>query len=153
MNRDVFVPTPIFRCQLLNQYFDQEFAPLQHLNPKFAGQSKQRKCEDRYVPTNILRDEDGFEIRLAIPGLDRELMEIMIEKNILSVSAKKGSSSDERKFNLKQFDYSNFTKRFELSEGIDKENIEADYKQGILSIKLPLNKKEETTIQHKVEIK
>ncbi len=96
------------------------------------------------VPSvNIAESSDNFRIELAAPGLDKGDFDINIEKNTLTISAKKEMSNEvnEKKFTRKEFSYSSFARSFQLPEGVESNAIEANYENGILGIVLP--KKEE----------
>jgi HSP20 family protein len=96
------------------------------------------------VPSvNISESPDDFKIELAAPGLQKGDFDINVEKNTLTVSAKKEVSSEvnKEKFTRKEFGYSSFSRSFQLPEGVESNAIEANYENGILGIVLP--KKEE----------
>lgn len=96
------------------------------------------------VPSvNISESADNFKIELAAPGLQKEDFDINVEKNTLTISAKKEVSKEvnEEKFTRKEFGYSSFSRSFQLPEGVESNAIEASYENGILIIALP--KKEE----------
>ncbi|MFK8006514.1 MAG: Hsp20/alpha crystallin family protein [Saprospiraceae bacterium] len=96
------------------------------------------------VPSvNISESADDFKIELAVPGLSKENFDINVEKKTLTISAKKVVSNDlsEEKFTRKEFGYSNFSRSFQMPEGIESNTISANYENGILEIVLP--KKEE----------
>lgn len=96
------------------------------------------------VPSvNISESSDDFKIELAAPGLQKENFDINVEKNTLTISAKKESSDEVEgeKFTRKEFSYSTFSRSFQLPEGVESSAIAANYESGILGIVLP--KKEE----------
>jgi HSP20 family protein len=96
------------------------------------------------VPSvNISESPDDFKIELAAPGLQKGDFDINVEKNTLTISAKKEVSSEvnKEKFTRKEFGYSSFSRSFQLPEGVESNAIEANYENGILGIVLP--KKEE----------
>ena len=51
----------------------------------------------------------------------------------------------------KEFDYASFQRSFLIPETIDKKNIKANYKNGLLSIELP--KRKEAIVEPKKQIK
>ncbi len=96
------------------------------------------------VPSvNISESADDFKIELAAPGLAKGDFDINVEKNTLTISAKKEVSNEvnEEKFTRKEFSYSSFSRSFQLPEGVESNAIEANYENGILGVVLP--KKEE----------
>ncbi len=98
---------------------------------------------------NIVENEAGFQLDLAAPGLSKGEFKIDIEKDRLLVSAIKENAEEvaEGKFTRKEFNYSSFKRSFFLPKSIDREAIEANYENGVLSVVLP--KKAEAVIEEK----
>jgi HSP20 family protein len=96
---------------------------------------------------NIAENENGFDIELAVPGLNKEDFKISVDKNVLSVSADKKTENIEegKKFSKREYNYTSFTRSFTLPESADHSKIEAEYTDGIL--KLNVAKREEAKIQ------
>ncbi|RLD22395.1 MAG: Hsp20/alpha crystallin family protein [Bacteroidetes bacterium] len=98
---------------------------------------------------NIEENDDGYTIQLAAPGLTKDEFKIDIEKDRLFVSAEKEQAEEvtEGKYTRKEFNYSSFKRSFFLPKSIDREAIEANYENGVLSVVLP--KKAEVVIEEK----
>lgn len=94
---------------------------------------------------NISEDESGYQLELALPGIKKEDINISIKDNTLLVSGerKRKEEKNGRKYHRVESDYGKFSRELTLSDNIDKENIEAEYSDGILTIEL--KKKEEET--------
>jgi HSP20 family protein len=93
---------------------------------------------------NIVELNDAYNIEVAAPGLSKNDFDIKIEKDQLIISGTKTSKKEEPiegKTTRREFDYSTFKRSFLLDKTIDVESIKANYKSGVLSIKL--SKKEE----------
>ncbi|MEZ4909199.1 MAG: Hsp20/alpha crystallin family protein [Saprospiraceae bacterium] len=87
---------------------------------------------------NILKTENGFNLRMAIPGLKKEMIKINIEDSILKInSTGSQENEDTSRYIIKEFDYSNFSSEYKLSEKVDTNKIDAEYTDGILMISLP----------------
>lgn len=126
---------PVF----VNHNFDQLFKQLMNA-PTSKATSKNNMSQRPAV--NVLEAEDHFRIDVAAPGLSKEDFKIEVEKETLSISAKKESTKEENeKFTRREFQYAEFKRNFHLPETIDTDKITATMKNGILS--LTLAKKEE----------
>lgn len=91
---------------------------------------------------NIKENESGFEVEIAAPGMKKEDFNIMLDKDILTISSEKNEETDESSIYLrKEFDYQSFQREFTLPDTADGEKIKGAYKNGILTITIP--KKEE----------
>jgi HSP20 family protein len=86
---------------------------------------------------NIKESEKDFSIQLAVPGLNKEDISIVVEKNTLKVSAKKEVAVKEgEKIWRKEFSFQQFERQFNLPDTVSVEKIGATYEQGILTISL-----------------
>lgn len=99
---------------------------------------------------NIKESDDGFELELAIPGLEKKDVKINLEHNVLNISSEKATQA-EGNYSRKEFAYQMFNRSFSLPKSVDVEKIKADHKNGILYISLP--KKEEEKVKLSREIK
>ncbi|MBK8546610.1 MAG: Hsp20/alpha crystallin family protein [Saprospiraceae bacterium] len=93
---------------------------------------------------NIKEDDKTYMIQIAVPGLRKEDFEIEYKNGILSVSSEKKVEKEDKdkegNYIRKEFTYSTFQRTFSLPEDIMEDKIEANYKEGILTVNI--NKKE-----------
>lgn len=95
---------------------------------------------------NIKNNENSFEIEVAAPGLKKEDFNIEVEDSVMKLSVNKSSENEEKEenFTRKEFSYFNFQRSFTLPKNVvDAEKVEANYKDGILSIVLPKQEQKE----------
>ena len=130
MNRIKFQPMPR-RSFILEDLFDEFFTPTDgFFNP------------DRTIHqtplANVFEEKDHFGIDLAIPGLQKEQVEIRLDKDQLIISANLESPElpESTVYTRKEFWYGHFEKRFHLPETVDKEGIQAGFTDGVLHIEL-----------------
>ena len=94
---------------------------------------------------NILEKDDGFEVEMAAPGMDKKDFSIELENNVLTISSEKKSEKEESgkdKIHRKEFSYQSFRRSFTLArDTVDADKIQAKYENGILRLMIP--KKEE----------
>jgi len=95
---------------------------------------------------NIVETENAYRIELAAPGLAKEDFNIKVEKDTLSISAKKETAPVEgENVKVREFAYTSFARNFTLPKTVNAEAIEARYENGILFLSIP--KKEEALPQ------
>lgn len=98
-----------------------------------------------YSPAvNITEDENGFTLDVAAPGLRKEDFNIVVEDDLLTISAEVKTENEENtpNYTRKEFGFNSFKRSFRITEDqINQEEIKAKYENGVLSIVLP--KKEE----------
>jgi HSP20 family protein len=120
------------------------FAPLfTDVLDGFLSGSLVSNATTKVPAVNISETAEQYKVELAAPGLQKEDFKISVEKDLLSISSEKKSEAKEEseKFTRKEFNYSSFKRSFNLPETADKENIRAEYSNGILT--LTISKKKE----------
>ena len=75
-------------------------------------------------------------------------------KMFLQFPQKTRSEKEENKdgYKRKEFSYSSFCRSFYIPENVNREKIEANYKDGILSVSLPKQEEEKSKITRQVSI-
>ena len=97
------------------------------------------KGQMRTVPaTNIEENDDAFVLNMAIPGMDKNDINVEVENGTLLISAEKEDTVEEKEKNYRRTEYSydSFERRFTLPENVTGE-VAARYKDGVLFITLP----------------
>ncbi|MCD4696845.1 MAG: Hsp20/alpha crystallin family protein [Bacteroidales bacterium] len=102
---------------------------------------------------NIKENKNGFEIEVAAPGLNKEDINIKIEKNILTISSETENNNENKDdfFTRKEFSFKSFSRSFSVPEAVDIDKIKANHKNGILHVELP--KLEEAKLKQSKTIK
>ena len=103
---------------------------------------------------NIREDEKNYILDLAAPGIDKKDLKIDINEDVLTVSSETKNESEESKdgYRRKEFSFSEFSRSFYIPENVNREKIEANYNDGILSVALPKQEAEKNKITRKIEI-
>lgn len=92
-----------------------------------------------YVPAvDLVEGEEQVSIIADVPGVAEGGVELTVEKNILTLVAKPEVPSFEgKKLAYSEYGVGEYHCAFTLSDGVDKENISASLKDGVLTINLP----------------
>lgn len=97
--------------------------------------------EDRmHVPVNIKESENGYQMSVVAPGLNKEDINVNLDKNILTISfeSKKEETTEENgKVLRSEYKFKSFKRSFTLNDKIDTSKIAANYVDGILNVTLP----------------
>jgi HSP20 family protein len=103
---------------------------------------------------NVREEDKNYILDLAIPGVDKKDLKIEINEDVLTISSEMKNESEENRdgYSRKEFSYSSFSRSFNIPENVNREKIEASYKDGILSVALPKQKEERNKITKKIEI-
>lgn len=103
---------------------------------------------------NIKEDDKKFTLDLAVPGIDRKDLKIEINEDVITISSEHSEQKkeDTDDFKRREFSYSSFCRSFYLPENVNKDKIEASYKDGILSVELPKSEEEKAKLSRQVKI-
>ncbi|WP_066835894.1 Hsp20/alpha crystallin family protein [Rufibacter ruber] len=109
---------------------------------KFFGQSPWFAGPKKTPSANIKEKADSYEIALAVPGMEKKDFRVELSNNVLTVSAARKEEKKEEKENYtrQEFTYDSFSRSFELPTSVNADAIDAQYKEGILSLHLPKKK-------------
>ncbi len=91
------------------------------------------------VPSVNIADVDkAFEVNVALPGLDKKDVKIEIQNDCLIVSSEKQYEKEEKNksWMRREYGYASFQRKFQLPESADQDKIQAEMKNGVLSIKV-----------------
>jgi HSP20 family protein len=93
----------------------------------------------RTPAVNVKEEEKRYLIEVELPGLSDKDVELKVEESILTISSKKDESKEEKKdgFLLRERCSSEFARTFVLPNDVDRENIKAEFKNGLLMVDIP----------------
>ena len=75
-------------------------------------------------------------IRLEIPGMNEDDLAIDVHGNILRIRGEKrsGAAHEDRRYHLMERAYGHFERSISLSHGVDPEQAEVSYRDGVLTV-------------------
>ncbi len=90
---------------------------------------------------DMYEEEDNFIVKVKAPGFDEKNVEITLEDNTLTVTGKTESEEEEedkkKKYYKKEIRSQSFTRTVQLPRKVESEKIDASFRNGMLTIKLP----------------
>jgi HSP20 family protein len=97
------------------------------------------RARKAYIPrADIYETEDDIYVLADMPGIDENSVDIMLEKNILTIN---GYVEPVIPKNydpaFAEYEEGDYQRSFTLSNQIDQDNIEATVKNGVLRLRLP----------------
>jgi len=103
---------------------------------------------------NIVEGTENFRIEVAAPGLEKENFEIDVENGMLNISAKQEAKEEVKEDNYvrREFNYTSFNRSFQLPESVKADQIEANYKSGVLTLLLPKQEEAKAKPVKRIEI-
>ena len=91
------------------------------------------------VPTDVFRTENSLVIRMDLPGVDPDAVEVTVQENVLLVNGRRDFPRDAEtvQFLRRGTYYGDFTQRLSLGRGLDTDNIDARFDEGVLELTIP----------------
>lgn len=91
------------------------------------------------MPMDVYRDEDGnFHVEADLPGVDPDSVEVTVESGAVTIQAERAPHYREsQQVIVAERPQGSFTRQLSLGEGVDSENLTADYADGVLHVTIP----------------
>ena len=121
----------------MNEFDDME----RNMERKLYG----RKA-NRMMKTDIREKDDNYEVSVDLPGFKKEEITVELDNGYLTISAAKGLDKDENKKGklIRQERYAgSMTRSFYIGDNVEKGDIEATYRHGVLKSHTFLKKDKE----------
>ena len=116
---------------LFDDFFGDEFLP----RHEYFG-----RRERNMMKTDIKEKKDKYLLDIDLPGFNKENIDISLNKGYLNIKAKvdKEEKNDEdEKFVRRERYYGECSRSFYVGDDIKEEDINAEFKNGILQIEVP----------------
>ena len=92
------------------------------------------------TPAVDVKEEDKrYLMEVELPGLTEKDIDVKVEDNILTLSSKKEESKEENKdgYLIRERRRAEFARTFVLPNDVDREQINAEFKHGLLVVQIP----------------
>ncbi len=107
---------------------------------------------DWYPKVDIHEDKEAYHFDLEVPGMDKSMLDIKIEDNVLTIKGerKREEEKKEKNYYRVEREYGTFSRSFWLPETADPGRVNAEYKNGMLFVTIG---RRETAKPKQIEIK
>jgi len=92
------------------------------------------------MPMDAYRKDDAFLMRLDLPGIELNSLDLTVEENVLTIRAERPAAptSEDIEPVISERPYGIFTRQVFLGTNLDTENIKAEYEAGVLTLVIPV---------------
>ncbi|PHO09268.1 heat-shock protein Hsp20 [Malaciobacter canalis] len=100
----------------------------------------QKEGVSGFVPmVNTREGEFAYHIDVDLPGVKKENIKVDINKDVVTISGERKTKEEikEEDYYKVETSFGKFTRSFTLPENADKENIDANYNDGVLEVIVP----------------
>jgi HSP20 family protein len=98
---------------------------------------------------SVIENADGYTIEADMPGVSREGIELNVEKGVLTLKGKRGTSTNQGRSLHRESASLDYLRAFQLGREIDLGRVTARFDQGVLQVFLP---KSEALKPRRVEV-
>ena len=116
------------------------FRELASFFENFSGSTgKDQLTSGSFVPpVDVYEDEHNLVVKLEIPGVNEDDLDVQVENNTLTVKGERKFEKEEKEENFHRIErrYGSFERSFRLPNTVDGDKAEANYDKGILSVSL-----------------
>jgi HSP20 family protein len=112
----------------------RDFNSLAQMFAQRSGPSQQSS-----IPMDAYREGDRFIVHFDLPGVDPSTIDLTVEKNVLTVRAERSwPASEGQEILVRERPEGTFVRQLFLGEGLDTEHVEATYRNGVLTLTIPV---------------
>ncbi|PKN03018.1 hypothetical protein CVU76_03260 [Candidatus Dojkabacteria bacterium HGW-Dojkabacteria-1] len=134
------------------------YTPLRSLMDEFFNYSPLSRWDDMLSPfeslsADIWEEDNKIFVKMAMPGVQKEDIKITVTGDTISIEGSSKETKEEKedkKYYLKNFSSYSYSQRFNLPSPIDADKVEAEFKDGVLTVQLPKAKESQSK---QIEIK
>ena len=92
---------------------------------------------------DIAEDDKEWVIKADLPEVKKEDVKVTVENGVLHITGERKLEKEEkgRKYHRVEWSYGSFLRSFVLPDGADGSKVNADFKDGVLKVRLPKNEK------------
>ena len=106
---------------------------------RYVGDERTGTPAAAWIPaTEVDSGDDGWKIRVALPGIAPKDVHIDLHGNRLSISGERTRTETQGQGHTSEFHYGRFERAFTLPANVDAEKVVASYDNGMLELSLPL---------------
>ena len=109
-----------------------------------AGGRKDAMTTFDWAPSvDVLETAEDFQVKAELPDVKKEDVKVSVDGGTLRIEGERKQEKEEKgkKWHRVERSYGSFMRSFTLPENIDDAKVQADFKDGILNIRLPKSEK------------
>lgn len=124
----------------MNRLFDDVFRGLDGRAPR----SDAALFGGTWPNIEVTEADNEFRVTAEVPGLEEKDIEVLLEDGVLTLRGEKRSEVADTQTQFSERYYGRFERRLAIGTEIEHDKVEAAFKNGVLSVKLPKTARAQT---------
>jgi len=94
-----------------------------------------------FPAVNVFQDSEGYLLRAEVPGVPPDKLNLETHGRTLTIAGERdsnGAGAEGAGYHRREREVGKFSRSFTLPSSLDVENAKADYKHGVLTVRIPL---------------
>jgi HSP20 family protein len=88
---------------------------------------------------DVSETDKGYEIKAELPGMEEKNIEVKLADGVLTIKGEKQEEKEtkEKDYYVQERSFGSFQRTFQVPDNVDTNKIEANFKNGVLTVNLP----------------
>ncbi|MBY3363286.1 Hsp20/alpha crystallin family protein [Rhizobium laguerreae] len=128
----------------VNRLFDEAFRGFGSNLPSLTGS---RAFGGGWPNVEISDNEKEITVTAEVPGLEEKDIEVLLNDGVLTLKGEKHSETEDRDRQFSERYYGRFERRIPLGAEVKEDNIDARFKNGVLTVTLPKSEQAQSQVK------
>jgi HSP20 family protein len=106
----------------------------------------------QWPTVEVSETEKDIRVTAEVPGLDEKDVEVLLEDGVLTIRGEKKAETEDKDRHFSERYYGRFERRINVGPDVERDKVEAAFKNGVLKVLLPKTEKARSQTK-RIEIK
>jgi len=108
-----------------------------------VGRDESLALADWAPLVDVLETDADLQIRAELPGVEKTDVKLSVEDGVLLIAGQREQEKEEKgkRYHRVERAYGSFARSFTVPDTVDEEKVTAEFKNGILTVRLPKSEK------------
>lgn len=119
------------------------YNPFRDMDRLFNQLTRSAATDVRSMPMDLYREDDEFIVKIDLPGVKAESIDIDVDDRTLTVRAEREQkeitrTDENNRWVSRERSYGSYARQLTLGAGLNLNDIRADYTDGVLTLTIPV---------------
>ncbi len=117
------------------------FDPFREIDRMFSMGTRMDRPDSKMMPMDLYRDGESFVVKMDLPGVSIDSIDIDVDDRTMTIRAERPAEkldAENSQWLSRERTHGSFARQLTLGAGLDLAKIEADYVDGVLTLRIPV---------------